>query len=97
MKTSYQVLQDWLKRIGADRLWRYGDKQFDIIGYAVNGEKSRNVFIVTVQYSRQTAHEAQEVRGWNIYVPSTNENKTELCIDEAAIKLGVEGCAGLIA
>lgn len=77
-------LDAWLERVEARLLWQSNVKGIGTVTcYLVNQRLA-----MVLRY--------QERRGWELFVPASNENNTALTLDGAAEALGVDGCAGLL-
>jgi hypothetical protein len=80
--SRYEILDAWLERVRADRLWVFEYRTFDVSGYSIAGQLA-----VVVRHA--------DKHGWELLVPASKDHRTFVTLDAAAAILGVEGCRGL--
>jgi len=80
------VLDSWLRRVHAIQLWcqRLQDvpRGTTLVGYQVNGQ-----LLIAIYHDNG---------GFEVMVPACDKLEIDRTLDEAALRLGVEGCAGLL-
>ena len=78
-------LDAWLERVEASARW-----QADVPGvgtvtcYLINCQLA-----IVLRYAEKSA-------GWELFIPPSNQNSIGVTLDEAALALNVQGCAGLV-
>ena len=90
---SWVTLEAWIDRVDARQQWsqRVNATGSTVTAYLVNGTrdgKTMSRLFLVLSYP--------DDHGWELLIPSTFENSTEASIDNAALLLGTEGCAGLM-
>lgn len=83
MEKRDEKLAAWLDRVDARMIWYVKKPGGGRIEKWLVGKS-----VVMIDYFANG-------HGWDIFVPSTDTNRVDIAIDEAAVKCGVEGCRGL--
>jgi hypothetical protein len=75
-------LARWLERLQARKLWEAAVPAAFVHAYRINGR-------VALVLHHAGGH------GWEIFVPASDSNEIDHTLDDAALSLSTEGCAGL--
>jgi hypothetical protein len=75
-------VERWLERVQARKLWEAAVPAAALLAYLINGQ-------VALVLHHAGGH------GWEIFVPASDSSETDRTLDDAALALGTEGCAGL--
>lgn len=78
------ALDKWLERVGAKLMWRQKIKPG---GWYMEAWRINQRIVIVQDW---------EPDGWELYIPASDKNDVESTLDETALRLGVEGCAGLL-
>jgi hypothetical protein len=75
-------LERWLERVRARKLWEAAVPGATLEAHLINGR-------VALLLRHAGGH------GWELFVPASDSNEVTRTLDDAALALGTEGCAGL--
>lgn len=79
--TRSEILESWLERVNAERLWCFENRQVEVTGYTIAGRLA-----IVIRGTNDS---------WNLLVPASKDTRAFTTLDAAAVILGVEGCRGL--